>query len=55
MLVSGKIYHPTRGIILTNIKVSGSEGIRDNLRFLVGQYLDEGVRFLELDYQPLEK
>jgi hypothetical protein len=36
-------------------EVSGSEEIRDELRFLVRDYLDDGVSLLELDYQPLKK
>lgn len=37
------------------MEVSGSEGIRDQLRILVRDYLDDGVSLLELDYQPPQK
>ena len=32
--------------------VSGSEEIRDQLRLLVREFLQDGVSFIELDYQP---
>jgi hypothetical protein len=44
-----------RRAVLTVIKVSASEDIRDDLRIIVRGYLDEKVRLLELDYQPLRK
>jgi hypothetical protein len=44
-----------RRAVLTVVKVSASEDIRDDLRIIVRGYLDEKVRLLELDYQPLRK
>jgi len=33
-------------------QVSANNKVRDHLRELVQKYVDEDVRFLELDYQP---
>lgn len=40
--------------VLMTVEVSVSEEIQDDLRTAVRGYLDEKVRLLELDYQPLK-
>ena len=54
MLVTGKIQCLACPIVLMNLKVSGSREIRDKLRLLVRDHLDEKVSLLELDYQPFK-
>ena len=55
MLVMGKTLSPVdHDDLLMDIEVSGSQGIRDDLRRLVRGYLDEGLSLLEMDYQPNE-
>ena len=55
MLVMGKTLSPVdHDDLLMEIEVSGSQGIRDDLRRLVRGYLDEGLSLLEMDYQPNE-
>ena len=54
MLVTGKIRCLACLTVLMNLKVSGSGEIRDKLRLLVRDHLDEKVSLLELDYQPFK-
>jgi len=52
MLVTGKPL-VSRGRVWANEpKVSGYDDIRDKLRDLTREYLEEGVSLVELDYQP---
>lgn len=37
---------------LTKREVSANNRVRDQLRELVQQHVDEDIRFLELDFQP---
>ncbi len=53
MLVMGKAPCPVdHDDLLMYTEVSGSQGIRDDLRRLVRGYLDDGLSLLEMDYQP---
>ncbi len=53
MLVMGKAPCPVdHDDLLMDTVVSGSQGIRDDLRRLVRGYLDDGLSLLEMDYQP---
>lgn len=55
MLVMGESPNPiNRHDLLTDIEVSGSHEIRDDLRRLVRGYLDDGLSLLETDYQPIK-
>jgi hypothetical protein len=54
MLVMGKIPCMMRVNLLIN-SVSASDPLRDRLRDLVHRYLDDKVRLLELEYQPLPR
>ncbi len=51
MLVTGE-FNDQWWFSVNSIKVSASEGIRDDIRIIVRSYLDEKVRLMELDYQP---
>ncbi len=56
VLVTGKSAEPLgESLKLTINTVSANEQIRDELRDLIQPYLDQGVRLLELDYQPAER
>lgn len=52
MLVMGKPSFLDATIVLT-ILVSATNKLRDHLRGLVRDYLDDGVRMQELEYQPM--
>lgn len=53
MLVMGKTPSAVdHNDLLMDIEVSGSQGIRDDLRRLARGYLNKGLRLLEIDYQP---
>jgi hypothetical protein len=51
-LVMGKLPSMVRVKLLIN-SVSASDPLRDRLRGLVRRYLDDNVRLLESDYQPM--
>lgn len=51
-LVMGKLPSMVRVKLLINL-VSASDPLRDRLRGLVRRYLDDNVRLLESEYQPM--
>lgn len=52
MLVTGKRLISWNWATVNELKVSGYDDIRDQLRGLTREYLEEGVSLVELDYQP---
>ncbi len=52
MLVIGKPLVFREQVWANELKVSGYNDIRDQLRDLTREYLQEGVSLVELDYQP---
>jgi len=53
MLVMGKAPCPVdHDDLLTDTEVSGFQEIRDDLRRLVRDHLDDGLSLLEMNYQP---
>ncbi len=53
MLIIGKAPYPVDyNNLLTDTEVSRFQEIRDDLRRLVRDHLDDGLSLLEIDYQP---
>jgi hypothetical protein len=52
MLVTGKPLAFRDRVGANELKVSGYNDMRDQLRDLTREYLEEGVSLVELDYQP---
>ncbi len=52
MLVTGKPLVFRDRVGANELKVSGYNDMRDQLRDLTREYLEEGVSLVELDYQP---